>query len=169
MISEWLEKTENLSSTFHFFERDKDWTSFTCYGKQSHVLAKQFYGSSTVLKKDNSLDSLNLSKMMFRKISNALLDQNFSIQIYKKQNDKNELFEKYKFASPGNRREIESIFGSSEIIESSIAAIRVMSLGTHVLLGVAIANMTSQQLFMLEILEESNLARFHSLFDQIYF
>ena len=141
---------------FNIFEKEKDWIYYSCYGQQARFIAQFFYKTSSVLKKENGMDSLIISKNLMSRIAKNLLGENISIQVWKKQAD---IWCKHKFASPGHSRELDCLIGVVDI-ESTIAAVHILKKGTYYLLGIAIANTSMNQLLMTELLSETNFLRF---------
>jgi len=150
---------ETDPTTYHFFEKEKDWVCYSCYAQQASSIAQKFYKTTSVLKKENGVDSLNISKILMSRIAKALLDENISIQWWRKQSD---MWFKSKYASPGYSKELDFLSGVIDM-ESSAAAIHIWKRGSYHIIGIAIANTSLNRLFLTEVFDETNLLRSYDL------
>jgi hypothetical protein len=72
---------------FHFFKREY---SYAVYDNQAIALARKFYRSREVLKCDNGLESLTISRKFFSSIVLALLNENKSVYVWQKRAGSND-------------------------------------------------------------------------------
>jgi hypothetical protein len=93
----------------HFFKREY---SYAVYGSQAVSIAREFYRSRDVLKNENGLECITISRRFFSSIVLSLLENNKSIHVWTKRQGGDWVVQCQ--ASPGYTQEIEKEITSEE-------------------------------------------------------
>ena len=152
---------DELSGYYNFFMRKEcDWFHYLALGEQARVLAKAFYETSKVVKRDpggSGQDSLSISSMMLNKIMHYLLVEGESVRIWEKSTGSG--WSVTKVATPGNVEAVESMGGALLDLSTSakLASVCISETiaGTGILVGVAIAHASMRTIKVYEEFQDT--------------
>ena len=165
-ISSLLESdAKSKSKTFHFFSASRDLFLIHAFSHQAQWIAKKFYNTLTVLKRENHLESLAITRKMFGRICLDLLQRNMNVQIWAKNEDKVGSWKADRFATPGNYSELD-MFTEIRDVETASAAIHVIRESMNLKVGISIVNTTTSTLFLLEFVVSEDFASLESVLMQ---
>ena len=107
-----------------YVKNDSDYHHYQAFGEQARTLAKEFYRTLSVVKRDatSGREVLAVSKMMLSRILHFLLVDGQTVRVWEKKDssDKQSAYELTKEASPGNLQAVEGMGG--QLLELSASA-----------------------------------------------
>lgn len=142
------------TSTFHFFEKDN---LLTCYNQQAIYIAKRFYKTLSIVKKEDNLDCITIMRKFFGKIALDLLENNISIQLWAKSDNSTASWRASKFATPGNFKDLDYLQELREV-DTASAAVNICTdevLGIHV--GVCVVSTSTNSIFLMQFVDSEDL------------
>lgn len=155
---ERLLKSEEVE-TIHFLRREY---SYTCYGHQALALADEYYKTKRVVRVDQGLDCLDVSRKLFTKIGCSLLERHLRVQVWHKASPSPTAPWELKLtATHGNFEALENEVGKLErdITSSSfVAAVKADDL-TPSKLGLAILSTVTRELHLYEFEDDADYSK----------
>ena len=159
LVTSILNSSSKNSNTYHFFEKEKDFFLLTCYNQQAIDISKKFYKTTSVLKKEFALDSLTIMRKFFGKIALALLENNFSIQIWSRSDINSSVWKATKFASPGNFKDLDFITELHDVETASAALTISQDANMSINVAICIAITSSNLIYLIEFIDSTDLVR----------
>lgn len=163
--------SEHGSNVYHFFKQD---FSYSVHGAQAVLLAQQYYHSPEVLKYEQGLEFITISRKFFSAMVVDMLANNKCVMLWaKNQDSKARNWVLQAEASPGYTKDIECEVNSEEAVilkdGAILAGVSVFSNCEHsqsasyqgeaVNIGLAIASFGSHKLTMMEFQDDLTFSR----------
>ena len=163
LVKSLLQKEKSLADqeveTIHFFRREY---SYTCYGFQAIALAEEYYHTSRVLRIDQGMECLDVSRKLLAKIGGSLLGRHLRIKVWQKTSPSPTAPWDVKLeATHGNFQALEDEIGKLERDVTSscfIAAVKADSLNP-VKLGLAFVSTITHEIHMYEYEDDQNYSK----------
>jgi hypothetical protein len=148
------------SPTFHFFKREY---SFTCYGWQAVTIAEEYYKTKRVIRHEQGMECVDISKKLLSKICGSLLDRSCNISLWHKPNPSP--FSPWELrleARPGNFGKLEEELGTLDNDQSSAcySMCAVISENCPTIVGVALVSSITRQINLHKVVDEADYSRY---------
>ena len=150
---------EGEVETIHFLRREY---SYTCYGYQALALAEEYYKTKRVVRVDQGLDCLDVSRKLFSKIGGSLLERHLRVQVWHKPSPSPSAPWELKLpATHGNFEALENEVGKLERDVTSscfIAAVKLDDLSSS-LVGLAVLSTVTREMYLYEFEDDSEYSK----------
>ncbi len=149
----------NGLETVHIFRREY---SYSCYGYHAIALAEEYYQTKRVVRIDQGLECLDISRKMLSTIGGSLIDRQFRIKLwYKPTPSPIGPWELKLEASQGNFSSLEEEVGKldRDVTSSCYQAGIVMNLNNPCYVGVCLVSTVTNKIHLFEYEDNSDYTK----------
>jgi hypothetical protein len=162
------ESSSSSMRTFYFFKRD--W-AYLSHGSQALGLAEAFYKTTSVIKYEQGLETLEVGAKLFATMLSAILEKRMAVSIYHKPTAAASCpWVRWKEASPGNLTGVEDMLpeslGDARVSAPYLAALAITEVKGSVVVGLSLLSLSLGIICLFDVFDLSNLGLLESTLAQ---